>query len=222
MNEEKLHWPILGCKVGQGDPTVMKLLTWCVALPTRCIYQVSNWYLKACWKKVQKTFRWLGVLLTPPSECFCPPEGQKLPNHDDNQKWSRHSLYKCVYLIWGLYIIFEATNAEKWLWPIFGCKVGQSVPIGMKLELDVWHYLLYVYTMFENDISKTCRKKAWKTSQNPKCAKKIAKIPKIRFLQKTELMSRSIWRAIYVQNLRNLPWFIRLRLQKLGLTYIWL
>ena len=36
-------------------------------------------------KKVQKTFRWLGVLLTHPSKCFCPPEGQKLPNHDENQ-----------------------------------------------------------------------------------------------------------------------------------------
>ena len=49
-------------------------------------------------------------------------------------------------------------NAEKWLRPIFGCKVGQSVPIGMKLELDVWHYLLNVYTMFQNDISKHVEK----------------------------------------------------------------
>ena len=24
--------------------------------PTECIYQVSNWYLKACWKKVRKTW----------------------------------------------------------------------------------------------------------------------------------------------------------------------
>ena len=69
---------------------------------------------------------------------------------------------------------------------------------------------------------KTCRKKARKTSQNPKRAKIIAKIPKIWFLQKTELMSRSMRRAIYVPNLRNLPWFIRPRLQKLSLTYIWL
>ena len=45
-------------------------------------------------------------------------------------------------------------NAEKWFWPIFGCKVGQSVPIGMKLELDMWHYLLNVYTMFQIGISK--------------------------------------------------------------------
>ena len=28
-------------------------------------------------------------------------------------------------------------NADKLLWPIFDCKVGQNVPIGMKLELDV-------------------------------------------------------------------------------------
>ena len=77
--------PILGREVGQGDPTVMNTLTWCMALPTSCIYQVSNWHLKACCKKNQKTFRWLGALLTPSSECFCPPEDQKLPNHDENQ-----------------------------------------------------------------------------------------------------------------------------------------
>ena len=51
---------------------------------------------------------------------------------------------------------------KKWLWPIFGCKVGQSAPVGMKLELDVWHYLLNVYTMFENDISKHVEKKPGK------------------------------------------------------------
>ena len=73
-------------------------------------------------------------------------------------KISRHSLYKCVYQIWGLYMIFEAMNAEKWLWPIFGCRVGQSVPIEMKLEVDVWHYLLNVYTMFQIDISKHVEK----------------------------------------------------------------
>ena len=162
-------------------------------------------------KKHQITFRWLGALPTPPSECFCPPEGQKLPNQDTH--------YISVYQIWGLYIIFEAMNAEKWR-PIFGCKVGQSVPIGMKLELDVWHYLLNVYTMFQNDLS--VEKKARKTSQNPKRAKIIAKIQKIGFLKKTELMSKSIQRAIYIPNLKNLPWFIRPRLQKLSLTYFWL
>ena len=49
-------------------------------------------------------------------------------------------------------------NVEKLLWPISGCKVDQSVPIGMKLELDVWHYLLSVYTMFQIDISKHAEK----------------------------------------------------------------
>ena len=43
---------------------------------------------------------------------------------------------------------------EQWLGPIYGCKVGQSVPIGMKLKLDMWHYLLNVYTMFLIYISK--------------------------------------------------------------------
>ena len=45
------------------------------------------------------------------------------------------TIWVCVYQIWCLYIIFKAMNADKWLWPIFGCKVGQSVHIGMKLEL---------------------------------------------------------------------------------------
>ena len=76
--------------------------------------------------------------------------------------------------------------------------------------------------MFENDISKHVEKKPGKLRKIQNAQEKIAKIPKIRFLQKMELMSRSIQRAIYVPNLRNLPRFIRLRLQKLSLTYIWL
>ena len=32
---------------------------------------------------------------------------------------------------------FKAMNVDKLLWPIFGCKVCQSVPIGMELKLDV-------------------------------------------------------------------------------------
>ena len=43
---------------------------------------------------------------------------------------------------------------DKWLWPIFGSKVGQSVLIGMKLKFDVWHYPLDVYAKFQTDISK--------------------------------------------------------------------
>ena len=32
-------------------------------------------------------------------------------------------------------MILKAINADKW--PIFGCKVGQRVPIEMKFELDM-------------------------------------------------------------------------------------
>ena len=48
-------------------------------------------------------------------------------------------------------------NAEKWL--IFGCKVGQSVLIGMKLDLDVWHYLQDVYAKFQIDTTKHVKKR---------------------------------------------------------------
>ena len=55
-------------------------------------------------------------------------------------------------------MIFEAMNADKWLWPILGCKVGQSVQIGMKLELDVWHHPQDVYAKFQTDISQHVQK----------------------------------------------------------------
>ena len=66
--------------------------------------------------------------------------------------------YLSVYQIWGLYITFQAMNADKWLWLIFGCKVGQSVDIRMKLELDVWHHLLNAYAKFQTDITKHVQK----------------------------------------------------------------
>ena len=136
MNADKWLWPIFGCKVGQSVQIGMKLKldVWHYPLDVYAKFQTDISHVQ---KKVRKTFHWLGDLVTPPFKCFCPPEGQKLPNHDENQQGSKHSQYKCVYQIWGLYMIFKAINADKWLWPIFGCKVGQSVPIGMKLELDV-------------------------------------------------------------------------------------
>ena len=89
------------------------------------------------YKKSPENFSLAGSSTNTPFKVFCPPEGQKLPNHDKNQSESRHSQNKCVYRIWALYIIFKAMNADKWFWPILGCKVSQSVPIGMKLELEV-------------------------------------------------------------------------------------
>ena len=152
----------------------MKQWTQYVVQPTQCINQVdtakhlekspenSSEAETLFWWNSNFMCRWLGALLTPPFECFCPPEGQKLPKHDKNQEGSRHSLFECVYQIWGLYIIFKAMNADKWLWPIFGCKVGQSVQIGMKLKLDVWHHPLDVYAKFQTDISQHIQKKAGK------------------------------------------------------------
>ena len=73
------------------------------------------------------------------------------------QAWQKSigvkTLFECVYEIGGLHIIFKAMNADKWLGPIFGCKVGQRVQIGMKLELDVWRHPLDVYAKFQTDIS---------------------------------------------------------------------
>ena len=116
--------------------------------------EAETWF----WWNSNLMCRWLGALLTPPFECFCPPGGQKLSKPDKNQQGSRHSLSECVYQIWGLYIILKAMNADIWLWPNFGCKVGQSVQIGIELELDVGHHPLDVYAKFQTDISQHVQK----------------------------------------------------------------
>ena len=53
-------------------------------------------------------------------------------------------------------------NADKWLWPIFGGKVCQSVQIWMKLEPDMWHHPLDVFAKFQTDISQHVQKKSGK------------------------------------------------------------
>ena len=108
-------------------------------------------------------------------------------------------------------------NAEKSLWPIFGCKVGQSVPIGMKLELDVWHYLKNLYTMFQIDISKHVEKNPENFTKS-KTHKNNGQNSENTIFAKNRTMSRSIQWAIYLINSNNLPWFIRPRLQ----NWVWL
>ena len=68
-------------------------------------------------------------------------------------------------------------------WFIFGCKVGQSVPLKMKRELDLCRRLVNMYTMFPIDISKHGEK----IPENPKRAKIMAKILKIRYSKKRNL-----------------------------------
>ena len=77
-----------------------------------------------------------------------------------NRGQDTHYLSECIKS--EASIIFKAMNADKWLWPIFGCKVGQSVQIGMKLELEVWHHPLDVYAKFQTDISQHVEKKSGK------------------------------------------------------------
>ena len=95
-------------------------------------------------------------------------------------------------------MILKAMYADKWLWPNFGCKVGQSVSIGMKLELDVWHYVLDVYIKFQIDISKHVEKSP-ETSKNPRRTKIIAKIPKMRFLQKQTFVEKYTAGNVYAK-----------------------
>ena len=57
MIEKNWVWPTFVCKVGQSDPNAMKLKNRHLVPPTVWIYQVSNWYLKACLRKSGKLGR---------------------------------------------------------------------------------------------------------------------------------------------------------------------
>ena len=115
-----------------------------VVQPTQCINQLSSWYGKTLRKKSGKLFRGRDLILmklkhhvslagsstNSPFGVFLSTRGPKIA-----QAWQT----SVGSIIWGLYINFKAMYADKWHWLICRCKVGQSVQIGMKLELDVWH-----------------------------------------------------------------------------------
>ena len=130
---EKRIWPISLYKTGQRDVIAMKFkLDVSCYLPNvdiRFQLHISNLV-----KKKLKTLSAGGERCwDTPSGCLWPPGGPNVPNHDEKQYGSRHLLYKCVYQIWRPYIIFEALNEGNWLWSTFGCKVGESDTIVMKL-----------------------------------------------------------------------------------------
>ena len=101
-------------------------------------------------------------------------------------------------------------NADKWLWPIFGCKVGQSVQIGMKLELDVWHHPLDVYAKFQTDISQHVQKSpenvllAGSSSNTPFQVFLSARGPKIAQPWQKSVRIKTLPILVCVPNLRPL------------------
>ena len=147
-----------------------------VVQPTQCINQLSSWYGTTFRKKSRKLLRGRDLILmklkplvslagsstNSPIRVFLSTRGPKIA-----QAWQKSigvktlTIWVCVSNLRPLYI-FKAMNADKWLWPILGCKVGQSVQIGMKLELDVWHHPLNVYAKFQTDISQHVQKKSGK------------------------------------------------------------
>ena len=94
-----------------------------------------------------------GSSINSPFRVFLSTRGTKIAQAWQKSKGVKTlTIWVCVPNLRPLYNS-KAMNADKWLWPIFGCKVGQSVQIGMKLELDVWHHPLDVYAKFQTDIS---------------------------------------------------------------------
>ena len=67
-----------------------------------------------------------------------------------------------MYQIWRIYLDLWGHDCKKWVWPTFGCKLGQSDPIVMQLKLDMSCHLLNVYTKFQIDISKHVEEKSGK------------------------------------------------------------
>ena len=67
-----------------------------------------------------------------------------------------------MYQILRIYLDFWVHDLKKWVWPTFGCKLGQSDLIVMQLKLDMSCHPLNVYTTFQTDISKHIEEKSWK------------------------------------------------------------
>ena len=67
-----------------------------------------------------------------------------------------------MYQIWRIYLDLWGHDWKKWVWPTFGCKLDQSEPIVMQLELDMSCHLLNVYTKFQIDILKHVEEKSGK------------------------------------------------------------
>ena len=77
-------------------------------------------------------------------------------------------------------------------WPIFGCKVGQSVLIKIKLELDAWHRLLDLYTKFQIAIPEHI-KQSQEIVEKSKTRKNYRQNTKNMIFAK----KRIFWREVY-------------------------
>ena len=61
-----------------------------------------------------------------------------------------------------IYLDLWGHDCKKWVWPTFGCKLGQGEPIVMQLKLDMSCHLLNVCAKFQIDISKHVEEKSGK------------------------------------------------------------
>ena len=149
INDFDMFWLLSRSKCPDWNET----RTWRVTPPTACIYQVWNWYLKTCRKKprklrkIQNMQKW-----SPKFESNIFPKKRNLCR----EVCSRPP----VYQIWRIYLDLWGHDCKKWVWLTFGCKLGESDPIVM--QLDVLCHLLNVYTKFEIDISKHVKEKSGK------------------------------------------------------------
>ena len=73
--------------------------------------------------------------------------------NSENKNFAKNGTYVEKYTAGHAYtkfdkfiLIYEAMIAKKSVWPIFGCKLGQSDPIIMQLKLDMSCHLLNTYT----------------------------------------------------------------------------
>ena len=137
MNADNWLWPILGSKVGQSVPIGMKLELDVSHHPLDVYAKFQTDISQHVQKKSGKLFK---------KRNLC------------REVYSRPP----VYQIWRIYLDLWGHDCKKWVWPTFGCKLGQSDPIVMQLKLDMSCHLLNVYTKFQIDISKHVEEKSGK------------------------------------------------------------
>ena len=135
------------------------------------------------YKKVRKTFCWLGALPTPPLKFFVRQRAKNYPNMTDISKdQDTHIISVCIKSessIWFLRPWMQKNGFDLFL-------AVKFVKVSDWNETRTWRVTPPTACIYQisNWYIKTCRNKARNTLKNPKRAKIIAKIPNIIFSPK--------------------------------------
>ena len=147
MKAEKLNWFIFGCTVSRRvlNTTKLKLDVPCHLPDVYTKFRIS----KHADKIPEKLCGGQEPCWSPTSVSFWQPEVHNVSNTTTtNRDWEMH--YMSVYQISRIYIVHEAMNAEKCIWPVMQVKVTQLRwnSISTISQIGIWKCLTSQFISF--------------------------------------------------------------------------